>query len=316
MTQISGGGVRSTPSHRVRMAAGRRGRANSAFVFAVVGDRHVAGVKTALLFLKKFSRAEIFVIRSRSQSRIQHDQVMTVQLPDALDDRQATIFLKTAIAGHVRGLAKCFCYLDSDVIAVHDEVDSIFDKRSGAINFALDHVNIDQFSPWAVNCGCSGGSCRHLRDAIANTFDVGVASGDWRLWNGGVFLFDENSEEFLAAWHKMTLAVFDDPYWKTRDQGTLAATVWKLGYQEQRPLDSEFNLVVDRMWGIPQQRRDRATISDFQCRRDYSLTGEDNLMAPRLIHFINGGVGQKGWKNWDDVHALIRRSRWQRRPEN
>lgn len=285
-----------------------RNRAKFAFVFAVVGDQHVANLATAMQFLKMYTRAEIFVIRGRSERQVPHDQVITVPIPDKLDDRQASIFLKTNLETHVRGLANCFCYLDSDVIAVHKEVDAIFEKRSGAINFALDHVDIDRFSRWAVNCGCRGGSCQHLREAISGLFNVEVSNGRWQMWNGGVFLFDEDSEEFLATWHQMASVIFRDPYWKTRDQGALAATVWKFGYQNQRPLGPEFNLVVDRMWGIPEQRRADARTADFQCRNDYSVTGEHNLLSPRLIHFVNGGVGQTGWKNWDDVQALIGQS--------
>lgn len=283
----------------------RRARARNAFVFAVVGERHVANLATALQFLKRFTHADIFVVQSRSERLAPHDQVITIDLPDSLDDRQASIFLKTSLGSHVKGLAKCFCYLDSDVIAVQKDVDSIFEKRAGAINFALDHVDVDRFSRWAVNCGCTGGFCQHLREAISGTFNVEMRNGGWQMWNGGVFLFDESSEEFLHTWHQLTSAILRDPYWKTRDQGTLAATVWKLGLQEQRPLGSEFNLVVDRMWGIPEKLRPHAKSADFHGRSDYSLTGEPNLLAPRLIHFINGGVGQIGWKNWDEVEALL-----------
>jgi hypothetical protein len=48
---------------------------------------------------------------------------------------------------------------------------------------------------------------------------------DWQHWNGGVFLFDDSSVEFLSSWHEKTvMRIFDLPNWKTRDQGTLIAT--------------------------------------------------------------------------------------------
>jgi hypothetical protein len=284
---------------------GRSRRPRHAFVFAVVGERHVRSLATALQFLKKFTRAEIVVVQGRSRVRAAHDQVISVSLPDSLDDRQASIFLKTSLGVQVRGLADSFCYLDSDVIAVNEGVDSIFEQRAGAINFALDHVDIDRFSRWAVHCGCEGGSCSHLRDAVANKFGIKIDDGNWRLWNGGVFLFDEASDEFLATWHSLTCTILGDPYWRTRDQGTLAATVWKSGLSELKPLDSGFNLVVDRMWGIPEQRRSQATAADFKAREDYALTNERGLPVPRFIHFVNGGVGTVGWKNWDEVSALL-----------
>jgi hypothetical protein len=283
----------------------RRTRAGRAFIFAVVGDEHVAAVTTAIAFLKKFTHAEIMVLQGRSTLRVAHDQILLVDLPKDLDDRQASIFLKTSPGVHLKGLAKCFCYLDSDVIAVRDDVDSIFERRAGPVNFALDHVDIDRFSRWAVNCGCPSGSCEHLRQAISDTFGITIASGNWPMWNGGVFLFDDASDEFLATWHDMTMRIFRDPYWKTRDQGTLAATAWKLVLQNQVPLDPKYNLIVDRMWGIPVSERARATPANFHLRDDYSLTQRPGLLAPSLLHFINGGVGQAGWKNWDDARALL-----------
>ena len=279
-------------------------RRTNAFVFAVVGDKHVAAVNIALGYLKQFSRAEILVFQSRSGRRAAHDQVVVADLPDDLDDRRASIYLKTTLHRRVADFARCFCYLDSDVIAVNQEVDAIFAARTGPVNFAADHVEIDSFSRWAVNCGCTSGTCDHLRTAIAAKFGNVIDRGGWRLWNGGVFLFDDASVPFLERWHELTCSTFVDPYWKVRDQGALAAATWQFGLQEQPPLDGRFNFIVDRMWGIPSDRRDSATTAEFHHRRDYSLGGADDLLSPRLIHFVNGGVGQAGWRNWDEVAAL------------
>jgi len=58
-------------------------------------------------------------------------------------------------------------------------------------------------------------------------------------------LFNDESHSFLNSWHEMTLAVFKDSKWKTRDQGTLIATVWKFGLENHQTLDKKWNLLAD-----------------------------------------------------------------------
>jgi hypothetical protein len=274
----------------------------SAFVFAVVGTRHVRMASLALEFLKRVTRHDIIVVQSRSERRAQHDKVLEVETPAALDDHQASIYLKTNILTHVQGLADRFCYLDSDVIAVDAEVDRIFDHASGPVTFAHDHAEIDAFSGWAVNCGCREPRCNHLREALLCTFDVDVRRPDYRMWNGGVFLFSEDSADFLAQWHRMSLGIMAEPYWRTRDQGTLAATAWRFGIQDQPVLPHKFNFIVDCMKGVASARRASLAPSESYVRTDYELGAEG---APHFIHFVNGGVGRRAWRNWDDVERLL-----------
>ena len=278
----------------------------SAFVFAVVGTRHVLAASRALEFLKRVTRHDIIVVQSRSDRRVAHDHVIEVETPAALDDHQASIFLKTNLLPYVSGLAERFCYLDSDVIAVDAAVDGIFEHAQGPVTFAHDHAEIDAFSSWAVNCGCREPRCNHLREALLCTFGVDVRRPDFRLWNGGVFLFDAGSRDFLAEWHGMSCAIMADRYWRTRDQGTLAAAAWRLGIQDQRVLPQGFNFIVDCMKGVAPARRAGLAPEGSFVRTDYTL-GERG--APHFLHFVNGGVGRRGWKNWDDVERLLARDR-------
>ena len=273
----------------------------SCFVFAVAGERHVAAVDLALGFLKRVTRHDIVVAQTRSERRAAHDQVVSVDVPATMSDHQASIHLKTGLLGLVRGIADRFCYLDSDVIAVDENIDRIFDHLSEPVAFAHDHADVDAFSSYAVNCACKEPRCNHLREALLCTFDIDVHDCAWRLWNGGVFVFDEGSDTFLATWNAMCRHVMRDPYWRTRDQGTLAGAVWKFGLQQAAVLPASFNLIVDCMRGVAVG--DRATLapSESFVRTDYSLGGGD---SPHFLHFVNGGVGRRGWKNWDDVEAL------------
>lgn len=87
--------------------------------------------------------------------------------------------------------------------------------------------------------------CNHLVEEIQNKFGVKVKNKNWQHWNGGVFLFDNASHEFLNHWHDKTMEIFNDEKWKTRDQGALIATVWELGLEKQPLLDKKWNLLAD-----------------------------------------------------------------------
>ncbi|MFT6167298.1 MAG: hypothetical protein ACJAV5_000176 [Vicingaceae bacterium] len=87
--------------------------------------------------------------------------------------------------------------------------------------------------------------CNHLQQQIKETFDVDVVNSNFRHWNGGVFLFDDSSHKFLESWHFKTMSIFDLEKWKTRDQGTLIATVWEFCLQEHDVLHKKWNFIAD-----------------------------------------------------------------------
>jgi hypothetical protein len=277
------------------------------FVYAVTGDHHVEALNRSLAFLKHFSRSDILVVRSRSSYPVAHDQVIDAEAPSYLDDHQASIYVKTSLTTLVGSLDSLCCYLDSDVAAVSDAVDDIFKEWAGPVTFCTDHIAIDTFSRHAVRCRCAGGKCSHLRKLLRATFEVEVACGEWRHWNGGVFLFDRDSGPFMKLWHDNTMLIFDDPAWRTRDQGTLIATTWMMGLQDQKTLPRTFNFIVDPYWGISSSLRASLAPTGYAVNNDYSLDGEDSLPKPALLHFVNGGMGKAGWKNWDQAAALLER---------
>ena len=159
------------------------------FVYAVCGDLHVKRVNLSLDFLKRFSRQDILVVAARADARIDHDQVIRIEIDPAFDNRQASILLKTNLH-RLTGAAGACCYIDSDVVAVSPEVDSIFQMKSGPVTFSADHGRMRLFSRWAVTCACGMNECDHLRTAIHEKFSVEVDDPNWQHWNGGVFLFD------------------------------------------------------------------------------------------------------------------------------
>jgi len=209
------------------------------FVLVVVGQEFVQEVNLCLRFLKKYVKNDIVVVSSRATG-IDHDNIEEVVVDSSLNNFQANRFLKTMVHRIVPGLC---CYMDNDVLAVSEDASKIFDHFRGPITFATDHVvTFDYFSPWALKKG-------RLPEVAKSVYGLDI-DPKWSLWNGGVFLFNEESTEFLDWWNEATMHVFFDDNWIDRDQASLAIAAWKFGLQDHPRLPQQFNWLVQHS-GIP-----------------------------------------------------------------
>jgi hypothetical protein len=274
------------------------------FVYCISGDDQVEKINWSLRFLKKFSRSEIIIIKTRTTRRIDHDQIIDLTVPEEFTLHQASIYMKTTLPTLVSS-SDVHCYIDTDQIAVSRDVDSIFAFYKPPVTFALDHINLEKFSPLAVNCGCENKKCNHLIEIIAELFGVQITNEAWMHWNGGIFLFSDCSVDFFQYWNNFTVLAFQDAFWKIRDQGTLAATVWFLGMQDHQTLPKKFNWIVDRFKGIPESMRNSLQTTDLVSDSSYKLEPAKSGAYPVFIHFINNGVNSRGWMNWDNVEKLL-----------
>ncbi len=126
------------------------------FVFVVCGKReHVDTLQYSLRALQRFSKNEIIVVTdsSRNEVTVVHENQIDISTPKELNHHQASIYLKTGLHKFLPE-GNNYCYLDTDVVAVNDSVDSIFEQFVAPITFAPDHCVMNQFSPSAVNCNC------------------------------------------------------------------------------------------------------------------------------------------------------------------
>jgi hypothetical protein len=129
---------------------------NGIFVFVVCGAaEHIESLHFSMSALKRFSQHEIIVLtdKSRNEIPIRHENVIDIKTPANYTHHQASIWLKTGIHKFLPK-GKLYCYLDTDVVAINNQVDDIFSYRNGVINFATDHCKVRKFSPHAVNCTC------------------------------------------------------------------------------------------------------------------------------------------------------------------
>ncbi|MCB0540987.1 MAG: hypothetical protein KDE33_25980 [Bacteroidetes bacterium] len=336
------------------------------FVFVVCGAKeHIDTLHYSLERLKKYSQNEIIVLTdsTRNAIKVEHSLIIDIETPKHFNHHQASIYLKTGIYKFLPK-GNNYCYLDTDVIALNNDVDKIFEEFEAPVTFAPDHCVVKKFSPYAVFCGCSekwkikrdifeasslkhdknraitdteilsrqkillsffndiqknifkkftvavryfmalkkfhlnedfyfdkinrewvdkiNGSvvlhevpvktieketgfkynrwtqnwhdkegnniwqdeCEHLPQFIYNKYKIKV-NANWQHWNGGVFLFNDQSHEFLASWHKKTMEIFEDKNWRTRDQGTLIATANEFGLQNHKKLSKKWNFIAD-----------------------------------------------------------------------
>jgi hypothetical protein len=126
------------------------------FVFVVCGTaEHINTLHFSLKALRRFSRCEIIVLTdsSRNELPISYENVIDIKAPEKFNHHQASIFLKTGAHKYLPK-GRLYCYLDTDVVAINEQVDDIFKYKTEIINFSSDHCRVPKFSPHAVNCGC------------------------------------------------------------------------------------------------------------------------------------------------------------------
>lgn len=289
------------------------------WVFVVCGpELHIETLATAVRNLRPLTQLEIWVLTdsSRNVRPIQIegvDNVVDVDTPAEMDDHQASIWLKTGVHRHLP--AGEWCYLDSDIIAVRPGVEKVFSHRTGPVAFASDLTisanQVDRFSPWAMNCDCSGHgdthSCSHLREQLEARFGLDVP-GDWVHWNGGVFLFGPDSTEFLDLWNERACASFNWPEWRTRDQGALISTAWTLGLQNSPRIPAQFNFIADLGNGD----------LCLDPERGWALHPGGPWVQAHMLHLYTSRLEDPEWDLGRDVEApvirqtLVRTLRWRR----
>jgi len=134
--------------------------------------------------------------------------------------------------------------------------------------------------------------CNHLTEYLFKEYNVNIPF-NWQHWNGGVFLFDDSSEDFLNYWHDQTIKEFSNDYTKTRDQGTLALTVWKFGLQNHPNIPKEYNWITEYANNDIQWDKSKG----------YTFDGFRSEFKPNFMHIYHEW-GNKDWSIWDSVIQL------------
>ena len=98
----------------------------------------------------------------------------------------------------------------------------------------------------------------------------------------------------MEDWHCMTNEIFKDQYWKTRDQGTLIAAVWKNNLNNHKYLPEIYNFLTN--YKDP-------TVSAIIKNNIILAHTKNNKITPNFIHVYNEFY-KKGWDIWDCIEKI------------
>lgn len=182
---------------------------------------------------------------------------------------------------------KLWATRNGDIVKYELDVKSI--AREANLKYTL------WFNKWKNSSGDSifEFDCDHLTDYISDTFQINVLEKNWQHWNGGVFLFDDKSIDFLNSWHHKTMHIFNLSEWKTRDQGTLIATAWEFELQNHPTLSKEWNFIADFHNNQLVLSKETNSISDDLFKTNYQ---------PKFIHVFHEW-GNTKWEVWNWIKS-------------
>lgn len=87
-------------------------------------------------------------------------------------------------------------------------------------------------------------ACNHLRIYLMEEYNLQLNS-HVKIWNGGMFLFTSQSNDFLNLWHKTTLENLSSEQCKTKDQIGLVVAMKKYGLSaEHHFIPSKWNMII------------------------------------------------------------------------
>ncbi len=228
------------------------------------------------------------------------------ELQQLLKRREENILLKLTTAFRFRFCGNVFRL--NDTYSFHKEEQEWRDPEGHVVMYDFDNIEqrigeqigltyIAQQNLWQTAMGedVIANTCDHLPSAIQRKFGVAVTDTNWQHWNGGVFLFNDSSGDFLTAWHQNTMSIFKDSEWKTRDQGTLIATAWQFGLQEHPVLNSQWNLLLDR--------HDPQFVVAANSEQLVNLRTQQPI-SPALVHVYHH-FGEEDWNLWQWVEKQV-----------
>ena len=137
-----------------------------AYVFVVCGAKEY--IDTLHFSLKSFKKNTsypkiVITDTNRNEIPIIHDNIIHVDTPKEMNHHQASIFLKTSIYKYLPKGGR-YVYMDSDILAIGNNCDSIFEQYIPPIRFGADHCNLPLFSPTALNCNCKEENAALVRE--------------------------------------------------------------------------------------------------------------------------------------------------------
>jgi len=273
-----------------------------AFVFAVCGSaQHIARFHQAASILASRTVLPIWVVTDaqRNEVELQHNHMVDVRVTEALDNHQASIYLKTSVYRHLPQ-GTLYCYLDTDVIALSSNCDLIFDAFHAPVTFAPDFVQMDIFSRFAVNCGCEA----QLKKAFEsrNLATESYAATLAKKYNAACQEIDMLTEknkrtkfQRIIAWTKYHLS--SSPYYVLNEAYKQEKSTGRWTDRDGVPLEEKYDRIrfLEREMGLPWDA----------AQQDFILNGAP--LGGYTCQHLNNAIAQKfgidsipyNWQHWN-----------------
>ncbi len=283
------------------------------FVFVVCGAKeHIDTLNYSLKFVRHFSRYPVLVVTDtrRNDNMIEHDRIIDIKTPDCFDNHQASIYLKTGLHKFLNlEENSLYCYLDSDVVAISEDINTIFDCFTPPIIFARDHCNFDEFSPHAMNCGCLEDVCRREREykPVDMFFRSRFFAAD-KLFSDDRIALDKQFEEIkginpvsiLKAARYVLLRYFL-PVGRFRFGKYLFDKKERFWYNTQHEI-----IHIDYRYYSKKLKRKTGAHYDYNTSRWLNRNGEDITPSKALCSHLSEHIAQKYgieipgfWRHWN-----------------
>ena len=275
-----------------------------AFVFAVCGSaQHIARFQQAASVLASRTKFPIWVITDtqRNELELQHDRILDVRVPARLDNRQASIYLKTSLYRHLTQ-GTMYCYLDTDVIALSAECDRIFEEFQAPVTFAPDFVRMDNFSRFTVKCGCETQLKKAFESLNLATERYATLAKEYNAACEEIDILTEKNKrtmfQRIIAWAKYHLS--SSPYYVLNESYKQEKSSGRWTGSDGVPLEGKYDRIkfLEREMGLPWDDAHQdfmlndAPLGNYTCQHlHYALSkkfGIDSI--PNNWQHWNGGV--------------------------
>jgi hypothetical protein len=139
--------------------------------------------------------------------------------------------------------------------------------------------------------------CNHLRNYLNDTYKITIPA-NFRHWNGGVFLFNKHSKDFMDYWHKITLEEsFKGKIKFYDDQATLVVSAFKFNTYNNKSLPVKFNFIADY----------NITETIWSSELGYTYNNFKSVFEPAFIHVYHHW-GDEEWDIWQSILQLAKKN--------
>jgi len=256
-------------------------------VYAIAGDDQLPKLLMSINALRKVSDIPILIhayLTEDGYALLNGHPIMRCKNPPSSDLKSISRYLKTRV--HKVSPFDVTMYMDNDILPLKDPSWLFKEIPESGVIFGGDAgKTIKKFSAYAT-------PGKSLPDEIKKQFKIDV-DPNWKIWNGGLFIFDKRAFPFLDSWHENQMKIIGGMNgWSQRDQGTLIASIWKHKLQDNPILPREANFLhglhsgLNLKDGVWYNRRSGEQISNLHLCLSWGKNGSETWKEAKKRFYV------------------------------